>query len=408
MTHVALVHNHVGGKAGGGGGVRLMLELGLALVRQGHRVTVCCHDYEPDAEFAEASDALDIRAVQTGRADWIGSRRELVRRFWLGMPKVARLVPDDADVVNAHEWPGLHAGRLAAARLKVPLVWTRNDETGWERAVVPEQTIITNRRWAVRVVRAALGWPDLLDARRAAAIVVLSTPQVRMVERSYRRRAHVIPLGPAAGFFDPPDRSEARRRLGIADDRFLAVGAAILFPHRRFEDFVEAMALVRDDPDIEALIAGSDHADLPYADRLSALIRERGLEERVRLPRTNLSEDELRDVYAAADALVYPNQRQTWGLAPLEALAGGTPAIVSSGAGVSEILDGRPGVRIVPPEQPAALAEALRSLKADGGADVGTTRAWLSEELTTDRYAEHMAELFEDAIRRGGAPEPAG
>jgi glycosyltransferase involved in cell wall biosynthesis len=408
VRHIALVHDHVGGKAGGGGGVRLMLELGLALVRQGHRVTVVCHDHQPDAEFAEASRELEIRAVNTGTAPWIGSRRELVRRFWLGMPKVARLVPDDVDVVNAHEWPGLHAGRLAAGRLGVPLVWTRNDETGWERAVVPEQTIITNSSWPVRLMRAALGWPDLLDARRAAAIVVLSTPQVRMVERSYRRPAKVVPLGPADAFFEPPDREEARRRLGVGEDVFLAVGAAILFPHRRFEDLIEAMALLGDEPGIEALIAGSDHADAAYSDRLTALIAKHGLEQRVRLPRRTLPESELKDVYAAADVLVFPNQRQTWGLAPLEALAGGTPAIVSSGAGVSEILEGRPGVRIVPPEEPAAIADALRGTRAERIDRVAETRAWLGRELTTDRYAEHMAEIYEEAIAGGGAARTAG
>ncbi|MGH9903732.1 MAG: hypothetical protein ACRD68_18140, partial [Pyrinomonadaceae bacterium] len=42
------------------------------------------------------------------------------------MRRLAPLVPTDADVVNAHEWPALRAGSLAAKRLGVPLVWTRN------------------------------------------------------------------------------------------------------------------------------------------------------------------------------------------------------------------------------------------------------------------------------------------
>ena len=37
-------------------------------------------------------------------------------------------MPSDADVVNAHDWPALRAGRIAARRLNVPLVWTRNNE----------------------------------------------------------------------------------------------------------------------------------------------------------------------------------------------------------------------------------------------------------------------------------------
>jgi glycosyltransferase involved in cell wall biosynthesis len=377
-----------------------MLELGLALKRQGWQVTIVCHDYQPDAEFADASRELDIRAVRHGVSEWIETRAELVRRFWLGMPKVARLVPSDVDVINAHEWPGLHAGALAARRLRKPLVWTRNDETGWERAIVPDQTILTSDRWSVRAMRAALGWPDLLDARRADEIVVLSTPQVRMVERSYRRPARVVPLGPAASFFDVPDRAEARRSLGVGDDTVLALGAAILFPHRRFEDLIEAMALLGDEPSVKALIVGSDHADRAYADRLSALIRARGVDDRVDLPRATFSDEELRTYYAAADVFVFPNQRQTWGLTPLEALAAGTPAIVSSGAGVSEILHDRPGVVIVPPERPDAIADALRRLvrtrdRRDG---IEATRTWLADELTSDRYAEQLAEIYEAAI----------
>jgi glycosyltransferase involved in cell wall biosynthesis len=397
------VHNHVGGKAGGGGGVRLMLELGAGLQKLGWRVTVVCHDHVPGGEFSAVERELEVRAVREAQSEWIGSRAELVRRFWVGMPKVARLVPRDVDVVNAHEWPALHAGRLAAGRLKVPLVWTRNDETGWERAIVPDQTIITSDRWPVRLVRAALGWPDLLDARRASAIAVLSTPQVRMVKRSYHRDAELVPLGPPAAFFDAPERAEARRRLGIADGTFLVVGAAILFQHRRFEDLVEAMALLRDEPDVRALIVGSDHADPAYANRLDALIRERGLGDRVTMPRRNVSDAELRDAYVAADVFAYPNQRQTWGLAPLEALASGTPAIVSRGAGVSEILEGRGGVEVVEPERPDELAAAIRRARTGTlRSGVEPTRAWLRDELSIGRYAERMAAMYEDALRRAG------
>src|SRR3954467_6464780 len=96
--HVALVHHHVGGKAGGGGGVRLMLELGLGLVRRGHRVTVACHDHLPDSEFEYASEHLEIRSVRRGISELPAGNAALARRYWLDMPKVARLVPPDADI----------------------------------------------------------------------------------------------------------------------------------------------------------------------------------------------------------------------------------------------------------------------------------------------------------------------
>jgi len=396
MARIALVHDHIGGKAGGGGGVRLMVELATGLERLGHRVTLVCHDFEAGAEFAPVADRLDIRAVRTGSADVLRGRGEFMARYLAGMRRVAKLVPEDVDVVNAHESPGLAAGRIAAARLGVPLVWTRNDETIFERAAVPEQAIVSDRRAVPRLLRAVAGLPEFRDARRAAAIVVLSSGQVRMVERSYRRPAEVIPMGPPEHFFDVPDRAEARRRIGVDEDAFLCVGAGILYPHRRFEDLIEAVAELTSEPRLRALIVGSDHGDPGYADRLEALIRRHRLEDRVTLPRRNVTDDELKDAYAAADVFVFPNQRQTWGLAPLEALAAGTPVIVSTGAGVHEILGGRPGVLSVPPEAPAALAAALReALAGRGRSDVAATRDWLRRELSSESYARRMEAVFQ-------------
>jgi glycosyltransferase involved in cell wall biosynthesis len=393
--HIALVHHHVGGKAGGGGGVRLMLELGTGLVRRGHRVTVACHDFLPDSEFSYAADQLEIRSVRRGISELPAGNRALARRFWLDMPKVARLVPSDADVVNAHEWLALRPGRIAAGRLSVPLVWTRNDESLWERATVPQMTITGERSLPRRAVQAALTWPDLLDARRASAIAVLSAQQVEMVRRSYRKDALVVPVGPPAHFFDPPARAAARARLGIPDDVFLVVGSGILVEHRRFEDLIEAMSLLADDPLIHALITGSDHVDPAYAERLAAQVSARGLTTRVMLPRRSLSEAELKDTYAAADVFVILSQRYAWGLAPLEAIASGTPVILTPGAGVYDVLAGHPGVQVVPAEDPRATAEAIRRWRAgEGRQGIEATRAWLREEYALDRYVERMEQIY--------------
>ena len=155
---------------------------------------------------------------------------------------------------------------------------------------MPAQTITGPRSPLRRVVQAALTWPDLLDARRASAIAVLSAQQVEMVRRSYHSDALIVPVGPPAHFFEPPDRAAARARLGIPDDVFLVVGSGILVEHRRFEDLIEAMSLLADDdPSIHALIAGSDHVDPAYADRSGRADHRARAGSRVTLPRRSLS-----------------------------------------------------------------------------------------------------------------------
>ena len=397
--HIALVNHHVGGKAGGGGGVRLMLELGAGLVGRGHRVTVACHDYLAGSEFSYAADRLEIRSVRRGAFELPAGNAALARRFWLDMPKVARLVPADVDVVNAHDWLGLRPGRIAAGRLSAPLVWTRNNESLWERAVVPEMTITGASSPLRRAVVAATTWPDLLDARRANAIAVLSAQQVEMVRRSYRKDALIVPVGPPAHFFDPPDRAAARARLGVGEDVFLVVGMGTLVEHRRFEDLIEAMSLLGEDPSIHALIAGSDHEDPAYADQLAAQITARDLSDRVTLPRRSLSDAELKDTYAAADVFVILTQRYAWGLAPLEAIASGTPVILTPGAGVYDVLAGRPGVQVVPAEDPRATAEAIRRWRSGEGRNgLETTRAWLRKEFALDSYVARMEQIYETAL----------
>jgi glycosyltransferase involved in cell wall biosynthesis len=404
MMKIVLINHHVGGQSGGGGGVRLMLELGQGLARRGHRVSVAVHDYLPGSEFEYATAGLEILAVRKGVVEWASGRAAVARNYWLDMPKVARLVPDDVDVVNSHDWLGLRPGRIAANRLHAPFVWTRNDETPWERGIVPRDTIYGDPRITRRALHLATSWSDLRDARRADQIVVLSKRQTAIVRRSYLKSSVVLPMGPPPQFFDPPDPTAARQRLGVPEGVFQVVAFGMLVNHRRFEHLIEAMALLRDDPSIHAMIGGSDHADPRYADHLEARIAELGLTDRVTLPRRTLSEQEMKDMYVAADVFAILNKRYAWGLAPLEALASGTPTLVCQGAQVADVLAGRPGVAVEPMEDPAATAAAIRRWRGGAGrVGIEDTRKWLREELSIDVYVTRMEAIYRAAIaaRRG-------
>lgn len=379
--------------------MRLMLELAQGLLKRGHRVTIAVHDFSPGGEFEQATAGLEIRAVRTGPVAWMRHRADVARNYWVEMPKVGRLVPSDVEVINSHDWLGLRPGRMAADRCGASLVWTRNDETPWERGVCPADTIYGDPRIVVRGLRMAASLGDLRDARRADQIVVLSQRQVRIVRRSYGRAAVVSPMGPPAQFFDPPAREVARKRLGIADGVFLVVAFGMLVSHRRFEHLIDTMAHLRDDAAIHALIGGSDHSDPGYADELQARIAELGLTDRITLPRRTLSDQEVKDTYAAGDIFAIFNKRYAWGLAPLEALASGTPTLISDGAQVADVLAGRPGVAVEPMDDPAATAAAItRWRRGEGRIGIEATRDWMRQELSMDAYVTRMEAVYEAAI----------
>jgi glycosyltransferase involved in cell wall biosynthesis len=398
---VALVYDMVGGPGGGGGIARAILELGLGLREKGHRVVVVCHDFTESGEFEQLAEGLEVRAVRPGVTEVPRGKRSILDRYWRGMRRLAEHVPDDTDVVHAHNLPALRAGRLAARRVGAPLIWTRYDDTIWERGVIPQMTARGPASPFMRAGRVAFGLSEVRDVRRADEIVVMSDFDSRMVRRAYRRRATVIRSGPAAGFFEPSiDRTAARRVLEVDERDFLVLGFALLTPHRRFEDLIEAAAILRDEPRLQVLIAGTDSYVPAYGTYLAELIRTRNLEKRVTLQRRSMTDEELRALYVAADLFVFPTSRQSYGLAPLEAIASGTPVVVSAGAGVHEILEGQAGVTVVPPGSPGDIAAAIRGARAATDHEgFERTRLRLRKELSRSAYAESIATLYERAAR---------
>ena len=104
--------------------------------------------------------------------------------------------------------------------------------------------------------------------------------------------------------------------------------------------------------------------DGPDAEKLRSLAGELGLDGRARFlgpqPRSTVFE-----LLSAGDAVVLPSKWENFPHVLVEALAVGTPVIATAAGGVTEIVrDGENGL-LVPPEDPEALAAAIRRYFGD-------------------------------------------
>jgi glycosyltransferase involved in cell wall biosynthesis len=180
----------------------------------------------------------------------------------------------------------------------------------------------------------------------------------------------------------------------------LCVGAVL--PGKGHDLLVEALAATAD-----LTWRCSCVGTLTRAPELVAALRRRihqaGLEERVELtgPRTGRA---LHATYAEADVLVLASRAETYGMVVTEALARGLPVLATDVGGVPEALgrtpDGRvPGV-LVPPDDAAALAGALRRWLSDPALRDGLRDAARSRRAgltgwsrTADRVARVLAEV---------------
>jgi glycosyltransferase involved in cell wall biosynthesis len=100
---------------------------------------------------------------------------------------------------------------------------------------------------------------------------------------------------------------------------------------------------------------------------------------------------ELIELMALAEATIVPSRFEPWGVVVNEALAAGSPLIVTDqvGAAADLVVDGENG-RIVPARDPVALAEALRLPPPGGGRDVGRIMQW-DYDFAVDQFVEAVA-----------------
>lgn len=135
-----------------------------------------------------------------------------------------------------------------------------------------------------------------------------------------------------------------------------------LVARKRHADVIEALAVLAPRHDgLRYVVVG----DGPERAALEALAARRGVRDRVEFT-GQLPPAEARSRAAAADLFVLPSVDEAFGVAYVEAMAAGVPAIGCEGEdGPGEIAAAGPGLVQVPPRNPTALATELDRLLDD-------------------------------------------
>lgn len=155
--------------------------------------------------------------------------------------------------------------------------------------------------------------------------------------------------------FQIADRDEAKAALGFAGRPvILSVGA--LIPRKGQELLVRALPEL---PDAVLLLAGQG----PDRTALEKLSVELGVEDRLGLL-GGVAHGGLPRLFAAADVMALPSASEGLANAWVEALACGTPIVISDVGGARELVD-RPVAGRIVERTPQAIAEAIRAILSD-------------------------------------------
>jgi teichuronic acid biosynthesis glycosyltransferase TuaC len=167
-------------------------------------------------------------------------------------------------------------------------------------------------------------------------------------------KVHVWRQGIDRGRFQPGSRLAARQRLGIPDRHQAIVWVGRMVPVKGLDILLDSLALVQTrGVDCHLYLVG----DGPLCRDLVSQAEALGITARVTFVGPKLH-DELPDWYRAADVTVLPSRSEGLPNVLRESLACGTPFVASRVGGISEIAEPSSSL-LVPPEDPAALADAI-------------------------------------------------
>lgn len=334
------------------------------------------------AEFHTAGATL--HAIGMHRISTSHSRREwsAYAAAWpVAVTRIARLARRLGVTVlhsnSLHSWYGW----AVAAVLRRPHVWHAREIVVQSGAALRFERFLT-RRFADEVICMSRAIADQLDARAIDVIRETVDPN------EYR----------------PDLAGRFRTRAGIPDDVPLVGAAGRLDTWKGFDVLLEAFERAKAQrPELHLVVVGGPVSG-KEAFATSLAMRASKIDDVHWLGHR----DDLPELYADLDLFVLPSiEPEPYGLVAVEALASGTPVVVTAAGGAPEILErAAPGAgRTVPPQDPRALAHALAELLP--AASSSSARASRSSRQPPSEM-HRFAEVFRHVARRRRGDGPPG
>ena len=334
-----------------------VLQLARELAQRGISVDVFTRSHDPNDPMIVELEA-GARVVHLNAGPHQAAKQDLfdyIPAFLSELFSFQRSEGTTYDLVHSHYWLSGRVGIPLSGMWEVPHVTTFHTLAKTKlRARAGERE--TPQRIAT----------ESLIMRHVDGMIVSTEEEKHDLTRLYGARAckiNVVLAGVDLELFKPTDRQDARQVLGIRENKvILYVGR--IEPLKGIEILLRAATLLEHTSDTRVLIVGGSPGSDTELDRLRALAVQLEIADLVTFTGA-VRQTELPRYYGAADIFVLPSHSESFGLAALEAMACGTPVIVSRVGGLKTFVDSGKTGYLVPWHHPEAFAQRLETLLAN-------------------------------------------
>ncbi len=363
------LHGYVGavpelGKPDTGGQVVFVLELAKRFARLGYKVDVVTRRFEKQPAQDKINANLRVLRIPFGGANFI--RKEDMHDhygdFVTNALAFIRKKGLQYDFINTHYWDAGVSGQKIAEELHVPHIHTPHSLGWWKRHRMKgaaEAGEGGSLRFDERIQK------EFVLFRSCDHVIATSEQQVDLIESEYELpRDHVtmIPPGIDEGRFTPtpPNRlAEIRQQFGMRETDIYVVGRAA--HNKGYDLIIKALPLLKKlQPKARLVLAAGANStqDQKLLAKWKKLAQEAGVGRSVKWL-DYIPDELLADYYRAPGVFALPSRYEPFGMTAVEAMACGTPTVLTTHGGLYEQVEFGKHALVADPKRPAEFAAAL-------------------------------------------------
>lgn len=347
-THGYVAANPPLGAADTGGQVVYVLELSKKLAQFGFEVDIWTRQFEDQPAFDAVTEHVRIIRAPCGGSSFL-PKEYLSHHLPEWGENALRIIHDHGlkyAFINSHYWDAGVAAEILRLDLKCPHVHTPHSLGLWKmrqmEADYPEDTDKFETQYnfseRIRTERQLFTEADL---------VIATTPlQLDLLEKEYQISAdhcRMIPPGYDENRFFPvgeSSRNAIRQRLGFTGKVVMAIGR--LARNKGYDLLIQGFSVLASrEPEavLHLAVGGSSLNALEQTilQELQNLVLELNLQNKVQFG-SFVPDAQLTDYYRAADLFVLSSRYEPFGMTAIEAMACGTPTVVTVHGGLHQAL----------------------------------------------------------------------
>ena len=336
------------GAADTGGQVVYVLELSKKLAQLGYEVDIWTRGFAGQPELEAVDERVRIIRMAAGGNKFI-EKEYLHEHLPEWGENALRFIERHGltySFVNSHYWDGGLAGQRLAEVLAVPHIHTPHSLGLWKQRQM-EKDYPGDRAKFERQYNFARRIREERELYNACQLVIATTPpQLDFLVQDYQtppEKVRLVPPGYDDSRFFPvgdASRDAIRQRLGFQGRVVLALGR--LARNKGYDLLIEAFALViRREPSarLHLAIGGKDlnRDEAQILASLQDLARRTPYADRIHFG-SFIADEELPDYYRAADLFALSSRYEPFGMTAIEAMASGTPTVVTVHGGLYRAL----------------------------------------------------------------------